>query len=119
MTHALPAGNSEVTGETDTHKNTQSRETVIRAKKGVREEEIHFPWRDPRKHCHICLLWLTVEYLGCGRTFARGYFMAENTWNCIQSLQTVTLPTNTHLKSQIGVAVLSAKVCTGTLALCI
>lgn len=52
MTHSLPAGNSEVIGETDTHQKTKSRETVICAKKGVREEEMNFPWKDPRKNCH-------------------------------------------------------------------
>lgn len=55
MTHSLPAGNSEVIGETDSHKNTESRETVICAKKGVREEEMNFPWRDPGKHCRVSL----------------------------------------------------------------
>lgn len=29
--------------ERQTHKNTESRETVISAKKGVREEEMNFP----------------------------------------------------------------------------
>lgn len=43
MTHSLPVGNSEAIGETDSHKNTKSRETVICAKKGVREEEMNFP----------------------------------------------------------------------------
>lgn len=55
MTHSLPAGNSEVIGETDSHKNTKSRETVICAEKGVREEEMNFPWRDPRMHCRVSL----------------------------------------------------------------
>lgn len=53
MTHSLPPGNSEVTRETDSQKNTKSRVTVLCAKKGVREEERNSPWRDPRKHCHV------------------------------------------------------------------
>lgn len=49
-THSLPAGSPEAIGEVDTHENNESRETVICAKKGVREE-ITFPGRDPRKRC--------------------------------------------------------------------
>lgn len=59
-THSLPARNSEVTGETDSQKNTKLRATVICAKKGVREEEMSSPWRDPRKHCHISV---SISYL--------------------------------------------------------
>lgn len=60
-------------GEADTQKNTESRETVIRAKKGVREEEMNFPWRDPRKHCHISVsISLLLNNDGAGRTFIQG-----------------------------------------------
>lgn len=62
-----------MTGEADTQKNTESRETVIRAKKGVREEEMNFPWRDPRKHCHISVsISSLLNSEGAGRTFIQG-----------------------------------------------
>lgn len=39
MARSLPAGDSEVIGDTHTH----TGETVKCAKKGVREEEVNFP----------------------------------------------------------------------------
>lgn len=42
MTHSLLVGNSEMTGEADTQKSTKSREIVIYAHKGAREEETNF-----------------------------------------------------------------------------
>lgn len=65
MTHSLPAGNSEVIGETDSQKNTKSRETVICAKKGVREEEMNFPWRVLESIVVFPSLLAPFEQLGC------------------------------------------------------
>lgn len=36
--------------------------------------------------------------------------MTENIWNCFQSLPTLTFPTNTHPRSQIGVVILGGSV---------
>lgn len=53
----------------DTQKYIESRETVICAKKDMREEENFFR-RDPRKHCHISVSISSLfNDQGAGRTF--------------------------------------------------
>lgn len=57
-------------GGRHTHK-ILNRETVICAKKDVREEEMNFPWTDPRKHLYISVsISSLLNNQNAGKTFA-------------------------------------------------